>query len=97
MARNFRCRRGEIDLIMQDGACLVFVEVRYRSKNSFVEAPFTVDTRKQRKLVQTALMFLARNQRFRNHVCRFDVVGVDRDSTGEVSVRWMRDAFRPDI
>ncbi len=94
--RNFRCRRGEIDLIMLDDTQLVFVEVRYRTETSFVDAMLTVDARKQRKLVSAAAMFLAMNQSFGNHVCRFDVVGVDRDSRGRVSIDWMRDAFRPD-
>ena len=93
--RNFRCRRGEIDLIMLDAECLVFVEVRYRSEASFVKAALTVDSRKQRKLTQAASMFLSKTRMFDNWVCRFDVVGVDRDSGGKISIDWMRDAFRP--
>jgi putative endonuclease len=93
--RNFRSRRGEIDLIMLDAECLVFVEVRYRNEASFVRAALTVDSRKQRKLTQTASMFLSMNKTFGNKVCRFDVVGVDRDCEGEITIDWMRDAFRP--
>ena len=93
--RNFRSRRGEIDLIMLDAECLVFVEVRYRNEASFVKAALTVDSRKQRKLTQTASMFLSMNKTFGNKVCRFDVVGVDRDCEGEITIDWMRDAFRP--
>ncbi|MFQ5609201.1 MAG: YraN family protein, partial [Woeseiaceae bacterium] len=94
VARNFRTRRGEIDLVMLDDCCLVFVEVRYRTGNSFVEAQHTVDKHKQRKLTSAASMFLARHELFQQHVCRFDVVGVDHRG-GEVSVTWLRDAFRP--
>ena len=93
--RNFRCRRGEIDLIMLDDECLVFVEVRYRTKASFVSAALTVDSRKQHKLACAASMFLAMNKTFSNRVCRFDVIGVDRNWQDEVSINWMRDAFRP--
>jgi putative endonuclease len=93
--RNFRSRRGEIDLIMLDAECLVFVEVRYRNEASFVKAALTVDSRKQRKLILAASMFLSMNKMFGNKVCRFDVVGVDRDSKGEITIDWMRDAFRP--
>lgn len=93
--RNFRCRRGEVDLIMRDGAQLVFVEVRSRTANSFVDAVHTVDARKQKKLISTAAIFLARNQRFGTCVCRFDVLGIDKDAAGEVSFMWLQDAFRP--
>ncbi len=93
--RNFRCRRGEIDLITLDDECLVFVEVRYRNEASFVKAAVTVDSRKQRILTQAASMFLSMNKTFGNRVCRFDVVGVDRDARGKISIDWMRDAFRP--
>lgn len=95
VARNFRTRRGEIDLIMLDGECLAFIEVRYRTARSFVNALLTVDFRKQRKLANAAAMFLSRHGRFRHATCRFDVVGVDRDDGGELIVDWQRDAFRP--
>lgn len=94
VTRNFRTRRGEIDLVMLEGRCLVFVEVRSRGRRSLVRATLTVDYRKQRKLVSAASMFLARNPLFRGHACRFDVVGVDRDEGGEARVEWLRDAFR---
>ena len=95
VTRNFRSRRGEIDLVMLDGECLVFVEVRSRNRNSFVDARLTVDARKQRKLSSAALLFFARNPRFEQHICRFDVVGVDRDGGEQQTLQWIRDAFRP--
>lgn len=48
VARNYRCRSGEIDLIARDGECLVFVEVRYRTDTGKGHPLETVDTRKQR-------------------------------------------------
>lgn len=95
VARNYRTRRGEIDLIMLDDGCLAFIEVRYRDFNSPVDALLTVDARKQKKLAQTASMFLSTHRSFHAHACRFDVVGVDRDRHGAVSIEWLRDAFRP--
>lgn len=80
---------------MMDGECLAFVEVRYRAARSFVSAILTVDARKRRKLAEAAAMFLSMNARYRHNTCRFDVVGVDRDDTGRLSVEWRRDAFRP--
>ena len=92
--RNFRCRFGEIDLVMLDADTLVFVEVRFRNSNSFVSAAHTVDARKRRKLTSAARYFLGRRRKYQNHVCRFDVIGVRR-SGGEVDITWLRDAFRP--
>jgi len=95
VARNFRTRFGEIDLIMLDRDCLAFVEVRYRGTGAYVDARLSVDARKQRRLGAAAELFLARNAVFRHHPCRFDVVGVDRDRDGGVSLGWVQDAFRP--
>mgnify|MGYP001813812433 CR=1 FL=1 len=94
VAQNFRRRGGEIDLLMLDDDCLVVVEVRYRGSNAFTVPELTVDRHKQRRLVRTAALFLARHQRFSNYAMRFDVVAVEgRDRP---RVRWIRDAFRPD-
>ena len=79
---------------MFDNACLVFVEVRCRSERSFVNARFTVDHRKQRKLIAAASMYLAKHPQFHNHTCRFDVLAVDRRPNGDVSIDWLKDAFR---
>ena len=92
VARNFQCRHGEIDLIMLDGDCLVFVEVRYRGSGSLVDSIATVDARKQRKITQTAAVYLSRHPRFQHHNCRFDVVGVDK--CRDRNYRWLKDAFR---
>jgi putative endonuclease len=93
VARNFRTRGGEIDLIMLDERCLVFVEVRYRRSTGFTEPGLTVDYRKQRKLVRTAALFCARNQAFANQVMRFDVIAIDGEDPP--AIKWIRDAFRP--
>jgi len=93
VTRNYRCRHGEVDLIMLDGDCLVFIEVRYRSGRSFAKAVLTVDDHKQRKLARAAEMFLATRRRYSGTSARFDVVGVDRDAEGHTTVEWLRDAF----
>lgn len=93
--RNFRCRLGELDLIMRDDDCLVIVEVRYRNARSLVAAEQTIDYRKQAKIIRTAAMFLAWNDGFATMPMRFDVVGIDVDADGEQAVNWIRDAFRP--
>jgi putative endonuclease len=80
---------------MRDEHCLVVIEVRYRSGRSLVAAEQTIDRRKQAKLIRTAAMFLAWNERFATLPMRFDVIGVDVDADGNQSIRWLRDAFRP--
>ena len=73
--RNFRCRFGEIDLIMRDGDVLVFVEVRKRKNSFFGGALASISTAKQRRLVSTARFYLSRTSFL--PLCRFDVVAFD--------------------
>ena len=80
---------------MLDSDCLVFVEVRYRSVNSFSSAVLTVDRHKQTRLLRTAELFLAMRPRFAAHPTRFDVIGVDAGPDGRQAVEWISDAFRP--
>lgn len=94
VARNFRCRLGELDLVMEDGGCLVFVEVRYRKPGRYASAAESVDARKQCKLQKAALFFLGRHPAWRNHAVRFDVVACDGTGDG-LRLEWIKDAFRP--
>jgi putative endonuclease len=93
IARNFRQRGGEIDLIMLDGSCLTFVEVRYRATSTFSPASHTIDHHKQRKIIRTAALFISRNRRYAMHIMRFDVVAIE--GAGAESIEWIKDAFRP--
>lgn len=87
LARNYRCRFGEIDLIMQDGETLVFVEVRLRSSNSFGGAATSIDRHKQQRLIRTAQHYLS--QLPRTPPCRFDAVLMDEGH----KVQWLKNAF----
>jgi putative endonuclease len=87
-ARNFRCRGGEIDLVMEDGDTLVFVEVRLRSSPRFGSAVETVDARKRARLLRCAEAWLQRHGADRARPCRFDVVSLDGGG-----LAWHRDAF----
>lgn len=86
VTRNFRCRGGEIDLVMRDGPVLVFVEVRYRNSTRFGGAMASVTATKRRRLITAARQYLARTGW--EGPCRFDVVGFDR-----AEGQWIRDAF----
>ena len=90
--RNFRSRYGEIDLVMEDGEVLVFVEVRSRGGTGFMDPAESVDRTKRTRLVRTADTWLRTRKRTSVPVCRFDVVAV----TGEPQapqIRWLRGAF----
>lgn len=90
--RNYRCRLGEIDLIMRDGDALVFVEVRYRQRLGFGSGAQSVGPDKQRRLASAARHFLGRYARWSSHPCRFDVVSIE----GRLfpSYDWIKDAFQ---
>ena len=88
VARNYRCRGGEIDLIMRDGHQLVFVEVRLRRDRRFGGALASIDYRKQRRLTLAATHFLQRHPW--EGPCRFDVVGLS-EPNGEP--QWVKHAF----
>ena len=86
--RNFRCKSGEIDLIMQDGETLVFVEVRYRSHAGFGSAVESVTPAKQKKLQRAAAAYLQRRKEV--PPCRFDIIGFD--AAGRID--WLQNAFQ---
>ena len=76
LARRYRSRFGEIDIIARDGDTVVFVEVKARAGEEFGGAAAAVTGWKQRRMTQMAVDFLAR-QRLSESPCRFDVVAVD--------------------
>ncbi len=84
---NYRCRAGEIDLIMKDGATLVFVEVRQRKRDDFGGAAASIDGRKQYRLVLTAQHYLAGVAG--TPPCRFDAVLIN----GKGEIDWLKNAF----
>ena len=94
LERNFRGKTGEIDIIARDGAQLVFVEVRARSNRYFDSAAGSVNTHKQRRIVQTAQLFLQRRPHCANMPCRFDVIAFEPPQSGAPRrIRWIRGAF----
>jgi putative endonuclease len=76
LARRYRTRHGEIDIVARDGATIVFVEVKAKETAEFGTAAEAVTVRKQRRVVAMAVDYLARN-RLTGHPCRFDVVAID--------------------
>jgi putative endonuclease len=95
VARNHRCRLGEIDLIMRDGHVLVFVEVRYRASTRFGSGAATITRRKQRRIILAARHFLAGLRARALPTCRFDVVSLSQRNYA-TPIEWIRDAFSED-
>ena len=94
VARNFRGKTGEIDIIARDGEHLVFVEVRARSNPRYASAAASVDRRKQQRLLRTAHLFLRAHPELAALPCRFDVITFDPPQSGtEPGIRWIRGAF----
>ncbi|MGD8379049.1 MAG: YraN family protein [Gammaproteobacteria bacterium] len=89
VARNWRARTGELDLVMEDRGTLVIVEVRARRSDRFGSAAESVGPRKQGRLIRTAQAFL--QARGRSEPVRFDVVAIS-GSTPE-RVQWITNAF----
>jgi putative endonuclease len=75
LARNYRCRGGEIDLVVSDGATIVFVEVKTRKSQAYGSPLEAVDPRKQHRLAVAAHHFIL-SRRCGGHPARFDVIGV---------------------
>ena len=106
VTRNYACRFGEIDLIMQDKESLVFIEVRFRRDSRFGHSIETVDTVKQNKLIKTAEYYLQYHSLLDAISCRFDVLGVspstkpkkwfEKRNTSQyysAQVEWVKNAF----
>lgn len=87
IARNYRCRFGEIDLIAKDGEALVFVEVRLRRSGRFGGALASITHAKQTKLIATARCYLSGLRS--EPSCRFDAILLD--ALDEKRIEWLRD------
>jgi putative endonuclease len=92
LARRYRTRFGEIDIVARDEVSIVFVEVKARRTARYGEAAEAVPFWKQRRIAAMALDYLARADRLDNP-CRFDVVAIDGLGSGKVDVRVIQNAF----
>jgi len=81
LARRYRSRSGEIDLVAKDGGTIVFVEVKGRQTTRFGLPQEAVDRRKQRRLRRTAQHYLWRRG-LAERLCRFDVIVIQTTGRG---------------
>lgn len=91
VARNYRTRAGEIDIIAREGASLVFIEVKGRQSTRYGSAKAAVTPRKQRQVAKVALWYLKETDQM-GAKARFDVVAVTRKG-GDVAIEIVRNAF----
>jgi putative endonuclease len=94
LARNLRCKAGELDLVCLHEGVIVIVEVRQRTASGFGGALASVTWRKQRKLIRTTEFFRQRQPAWRARALRFDVIAVQGRPDGTHEMQWIRDAFR---
>ena len=89
---NYRCRFGEIDLIMLDRDTVCFIEVKFRRSLAFGGAAVAIPRSKQRKIIKAALFYLAANMRLAHHALRFDALLIQQQSAG-IDFNWIKNAF----
>jgi putative endonuclease len=93
IARNYRCRGGEIDLVMMDGNTLALIEVRYRQSDGFGGAAASVTWVKQKRIALAARHLLATHRDLRRYPARFDVVAISGHDWRKPQIEWIKQAF----
>jgi putative endonuclease len=91
--RNYRCKGGELDLIMFDGDILALIEVRLRSDDGYGGAAASVTPAKQRRLILAAKHLLLTHIELARCRARFDVVAIGNNARGTYEVEWLKGAF----
>ena len=95
ISSNFSCRFGELDLVMLDHACLVIVEVRYRSNPGYGGALMSISAIKRLRIARTTQCFRQQHRQFAKSDLRFDVLALSGPTT-EPRVDWRKRAFNFD-
>lgn len=91
ITRNYRCRLGEIDLIMEHHGSLVFIEVRFRKHSAYGTALESVDRKKQARIMASAAHYMSLKKLDRP--VRFDVIALS-PGPQKLELEWVRDAFQ---
>jgi len=89
LSNNFRCKTGELDLVMKDGSVLVVVEVRYRKSEQFGGALASITRQKQQRIVSATQHYVIINK-LNHFAIRFDVVAL----SGDNRITWIKNAFQ---
>jgi putative endonuclease len=94
LARNLRCKLGELDLVCLENEALVIVEVRQRANAAFGGPLLSVTWRKRAKIIRATQYFLRAHTAWHRRSLRFDVLGIDGLPDGVHELVWVKDAFR---
>jgi len=89
IARNFRWRRGEIDIIALDGETVVFAEVKTCTAFGMESLTHSVNARKQQRIIETAKYFLGANRQYDCKAIRFDVVFIGKKAVTHLASAFM--------
>jgi putative endonuclease len=92
VARNYRCKVGEIDLVMLDRSTLALIEVRFRTSAAFGGAAASVTRQKQRRITQAARHLITTQSALRRYPARFDVIAITAGAKTP-HVEWIQAAF----
>jgi putative endonuclease len=95
LQRNYRCRYGELDLVMHDGDCLVIVEVRYRKNRKYGGSIASITHEKRRRIIRSSACLLQQFRRYRDYAVRIDVIGLTGNNQAP-DVEWISNAFTAD-
>ncbi|MBL4903212.1 MAG: YraN family protein [Desulfocapsa sp.] len=90
--RNYRKKTGEIDIIAQDGQCLVFIEVKTRKSLRFGQPYESVTLTKQAQISRVALDYITRNK-LHDQPIRFDVISILLQSGGDTDINHLPNCF----
>lgn len=90
--QNYRCKLGEIDLIMLEHEILVFIEVRYRKQNAYGDGSESINSIKQHKIISAAQHYLLCNDFYNKYPCRFDAI-ITINQNHKPKFLWIKDAF----
>lgn len=93
LARGYRCRLGELDLVCRDDRYLVIVEVRARSRRAYCSAIESIGAHKCRRIVQATRHLIMRHAQWQAAPIRFDVIAFDAIDTPEPQINWIQNAF----
>ena len=94
LARNLRCRAGELDLVCLEGETVVVVEVRLRSRTDFGGALASITRRKRLRMIRATRYECRRRPDWHDRRLRFDVIALQSAPDGRYAAEWIRDAFR---
>ena len=91
VARNFKRRGGELDIIAKDGEILVIAEVKTLPSGNIETLSHELNLRKQKRIIETSKRFIEINRQYNDSIIRFDVLVIDMP--GFPDVYHIKDAF----